>query len=96
MSEDEKMSINERRKYLGLIQKRYIKASKVERTQLLDEMEAVTDLHRKSLIRLMASDMKRTLRQRHSTLPVPRGSSAAAPSHSRAAGVHRADPKRAP
>jgi hypothetical protein len=65
MSEDEKMSINERRKYLGLIQKRYIKASKVERTQLLDEMEAVTDLHRKSLIRLMASDMKRTPRQRH-------------------------------
>ncbi len=48
MPNEEKMTINERRKYLRLIKKRYLKASKLERGRLLDEMEAITGLHRKS------------------------------------------------
>ena len=41
MPNEEKMTINERRKYLRLIKKRYLKASKLERGRLPDEMEAV-------------------------------------------------------
>lgn len=48
MSTDDKMSIDERRKYLGRMKKRYAQATRKERGQLLDEMEAVTELHRKS------------------------------------------------
>jgi hypothetical protein len=65
MSDEDKMTIDERRKYLRMVKKRYLQTNKVNRGQLLDEMEAVTGLHRKSLIRLMASDMKRKLRRRH-------------------------------
>ncbi|MCK4898185.1 MAG: hypothetical protein KAS38_05385 [Anaerolineales bacterium] len=65
MSDDDKMTINERRKYLRMVKKRYIKADKVVQRLLLDEMEAVTGLHRKSLIRLMASNLKRKPRRRH-------------------------------
>jgi len=65
MSDDDKMTINERRKYLRMVKKRYIKADKVVQGLLLDEMEAVTGLHRKSLIRLMASNLKRKPRRRH-------------------------------
>ena len=65
MSTDDKMSINERRKYLRLVQKRYKFADKLVRGIMLDEMEAVTGLHRKSLIRLMAGDLKRQPRRQH-------------------------------
>jgi hypothetical protein len=64
MSTDDKMSIDERRKYLRRMKKRYAQASRQERGQLLDEMEAVTDLHRKSLIRLMSSDLERKPRRK--------------------------------
>ena len=50
---DEKMSVNERRKYLKLVAPRYAQAGRVERSALLTEMGAVTRLHRKSLLRLM-------------------------------------------
>jgi hypothetical protein len=50
---DDKMSVNERRKYLKLVAPRYAKAGRVERSALLTEMGAVTGLHRKSLLRLM-------------------------------------------
>lgn len=50
---DEKMNINERRKYLKLVKPRYKKAKDRERSELLTEMGEVTGLHRKSLIRLM-------------------------------------------
>jgi hypothetical protein len=50
---DDKMTINERRKYLHTMKKRYDQASQQERGRLLTEMEAVTTLHRKSLIRLL-------------------------------------------
>ena len=62
MPNEEKMTLNERRKYLRMQQKRYYAANRRERGQLLDEMGTVTGLHRKVLIRLMHSDLKRKLR----------------------------------
>lgn len=53
MPNNEKMSINERRKYLKLVAPRYGKARRKERGELLTEMGEVTKLHRKSLIRLI-------------------------------------------
>ena len=53
MLSSERMSIDERRKYLKLVWPRYIQALTKERSRLLTEMEKVTGLHRKSLIRLM-------------------------------------------
>ena len=53
MPDDEKMSIDERRKYLKLVSSRYAKAGRRERGELLTEMGEVTGLHRKSLTRLM-------------------------------------------
>ena len=53
MSIDDKMTIDERRKYLNTMRKRYDPASQQGRGVLLNEMEAITGLHRKSLIRLM-------------------------------------------
>jgi hypothetical protein len=64
MSSDDKMSIDERRKYLRRMKKRYAQATRKERSQLLDEMEAVTDLHRKSLIRLMKGSLERKPRRK--------------------------------
>jgi len=59
MPADDKMTIDERRKYLRQMQKRYEGADRLAREQLLDEMEHVTELHRKSLIRLMAGRLER-------------------------------------
>ena len=53
MPNDEKMSVDERRKYLKVVAARYAKAVRARRGELLTEMEEVTRLHRKSLIRLM-------------------------------------------
>jgi hypothetical protein len=50
-----KMTIEERYQYLRRMKKRYQKANRQERSRLLDEMEAYTGLHRKSLIRLLKS-----------------------------------------
>jgi len=50
---DGEMSVDERRKYLKLMAKRYLGADREERGGLLTEMGAVTGLHRKSLTRLM-------------------------------------------
>jgi len=61
---DDNMNIDERRKYLRKMQQRYQKAERWQRSQLLDEMEAVTQLHRKSLIRLMGSALERRHRKR--------------------------------
>ena len=54
MSIDDRMTIDERRKYLRTMKKRYERADLVGRGALLDEMQAVTGLHRKSLIRLLS------------------------------------------
>jgi hypothetical protein len=53
MPSDDKMSVDERRKYLKLVVPRYTKSGRRERGKLLAEMGEVTGLHRKSLIRLM-------------------------------------------
>ncbi len=58
------MSIDERRKYLRIQALRYANADRAERAQLLNEMEAVTQMHRKSLIRLLAGDLARHPRQK--------------------------------
>ncbi len=54
MPDDEKMNIDERRKYLKLVVPRYAKVGRKGRGDLLTEMVEVTGLHRKSLIRLMS------------------------------------------
>jgi hypothetical protein len=64
MPKEEKMSMDERFKYLRLVRKRYVRAGKLERGQLLNEMQPVTGLHRKSLIRLMSGNLERKRRQR--------------------------------
>lgn len=64
MTTEEKMTIDERRKYLKVMKKRYSKAGRKERGQLLDEMEAVTGLHRKSLIRLLKGSLERKPRSK--------------------------------
>jgi hypothetical protein len=62
MSHSEDMTIDERRKYLRTMKKRYIKANRKAKGRLLDEMEAVTGLDRKTLIRLMNGSLKRKRR----------------------------------
>jgi hypothetical protein len=64
MSIEDKMNIEERRKYLYGMKKRYVKADRKRRGQLLDEMETVTELHRKTLIQLMSSDLRRKPRRK--------------------------------
>jgi hypothetical protein len=63
MPNEEKMTIDERYKYLRIVQKQYRKATLKERSQLLDQMEHVTGLHRKSLIRHMNSKIARQPRR---------------------------------
>jgi hypothetical protein len=53
MPSEDQMTVEERRKYLRLVAPRYANASRSERSTLLDEMAAVTGLHRKSLLRLL-------------------------------------------
>jgi hypothetical protein len=55
MPSEEEMTIDERYKYLRIKQKRYVKASRKGRSQMLDEMQQVTGLNRKVLIRHMRS-----------------------------------------
>jgi hypothetical protein len=64
MSDDERMTINERYKYLRKMQQRYRQAGRKAKSGLLDEMEATTGQHRKSLVRLMKGEIKRQPRQR--------------------------------
>ena len=53
MPPQDEMTIDERRKYLKLMAPRYQQAKRTERSQLLSEMEHVSKLHRKHLIRLL-------------------------------------------
>ena len=50
------MTLNERRKYLKVMRPRYERANREARGHLLNEMEAVTQLHRKSLLRLLGGE----------------------------------------
>jgi hypothetical protein len=63
MPATEAMTIDERRKYLGIMTIRYARASKKERSHLLDDMEHCTGLDRKTLIRLLKGDLRRHPRQ---------------------------------
>jgi len=62
MVEMERMTIDERRKYLYKMWERYCKASRKEKGRLLDEMEVVTGMHRKSLIRILSGRLSRKKR----------------------------------
>ncbi len=53
--DEDKMTIDERRKYLKRMWPRYLKADRGKRSELLTEMQAVTGMHRFSLVRLMKS-----------------------------------------
>jgi hypothetical protein len=53
MPAQDEMTIDERRKYLKLMAARYQQAKRKERSQLLSEMEQVTKMHRKHVIRLL-------------------------------------------
>jgi hypothetical protein len=65
MSYEERMTIDERRKYLHKMRIRYWQAqSRKERSKLLNEMEAVTELHRKALIRLINGELARKPRRK--------------------------------
>ena len=64
MFKDENMTIEERRKYLWKMKKRYRKVNRKERSNLLEEMQAVTEMHRKSLIRLMNGSLERKPRNK--------------------------------
>jgi hypothetical protein len=63
MKAQDRMTIDERRKYLRIKQKRYLKATRTERATMLDEMVEVTGLHRKSIIRLLKGDLARQPRR---------------------------------
>jgi hypothetical protein len=56
------MDVNERRKYLHKMWKRYREGDKKEKGRLLDEIEAVTGLHRKSIIRTINGRLSRKRR----------------------------------
>ena len=69
MSIEERMTIDERRKYLHSMRKRYKQAGRLGQGHLLDEMETITGLHRKTLTRLMNGPLarKKRLKQRGCT-----------------------------
>lgn len=64
MSTEDHMTIDERYKYLCRMKQRYRQASRKEKRDLLDEMQVVTDLHRKSLIRVINGALRRKPRGR--------------------------------
>jgi len=64
MSETEPMSVDERRKYIHKMRGRYRKGSKKEKGELLDEIEAVTGMHRKTVTRLLNGPLSRKKRGR--------------------------------
>lgn len=64
MADVEQMTLVERFKYLHLIQSRYLRSSRPERTALLTEAEQVTHLDRKTLIRRLHGNLTRKPRRR--------------------------------
>lgn len=64
MSETEAMTIDERRKYIHKMWGRYRTSNKVEKGKLLDEIETVTGMHRKAIIRLINGRLSRKKRSR--------------------------------
>jgi len=64
MSETEAMNVNERRKYMHKIWKRYRESDKGVKGRLLDEIEAVTGQHRKTIIRTLNGRLSRKKRSK--------------------------------
>lgn len=64
MSEKDGMTIDERRKYLHKMWGLYRDASKKEKGQMLDDMEHVTGLNRKSIIRILNGRLSRKKRSK--------------------------------
>lgn len=65
MPDAERMTVDERRKCLKRMQGRYLKATREERSRLLDELAELTGLHRKSVVRLLKGvSLERRPRQR--------------------------------
>jgi len=64
MSETEAMNIDERRKYIHKMWGRYRQGKKGAKGKLLDEIEAVTGMHRKAIIRLLNGRLSRKKRSR--------------------------------
>jgi len=64
MSETEAMNIDERRKYIHKMWGRYRTSNKVEKGRLLDEIQAVTGMHRKAILRLLNGRLSRKKRSR--------------------------------
>jgi hypothetical protein len=61
----ETMNVEERFKYFRLMQQRYREAGRKGKARLLDEMQAMTGLHRKHLIaRMNSPDLRRCKRNR--------------------------------
>lgn len=58
------MNLSERRKYLNIMRLRYHQAARQERSALLEEMQAVTPLHRKTIIRLLRTPIPSTRKAR--------------------------------
>ena len=63
MDTEVEMTIDERYKYLRKQRERYHVADRSARGRLLDEMQAVTGLHRKRLVRRMNSSLVRKPRK---------------------------------
>jgi hypothetical protein len=65
MPTEDEMTVSERRKYLKRLKPLYDKANRGEQSRLLTEMEQVTGLHRKSLLRLLhAPSLERKKREK--------------------------------
>lgn len=64
MSETDPMTIDERRKYIHKMWGRYRAAGKSEKTKLLNEIIAVTGMHRKAVIRILNGRLSRKKRSR--------------------------------
>ena len=64
MDTEERMTIDERRKYLRIVQKRCRRVGRGEKGRLLDEAQRITGLHRKSLIRLLGGNLIRKRRRK--------------------------------
>ena len=50
---DDGMELGDRMRYLARMQRRYTGADRVTQGRLLDEMETMTGLHRKSVLRAL-------------------------------------------
>ena len=65
----DEMTIDERRKYVKLVSERYRQARRRERSELLSEMEQVSKLHRKHLIRLLNGQSGDAQETQHTAQP---------------------------